>query len=145
MSRCAVLLAMVLAVSACADLEPFDYEAASPQEREAWLTDLAEETSRGFRNGLNSTGHVSRFTVEPPKVDARRRVVTLTAKPSGSTVYKIPYQKKQALMVKLCESYLRSPYYPANVRVIHDIKSGDYGGMKLISSPSKCEQIARDV
>ncbi len=145
MPRSLVFLVIFFTVSACADLKPFDYEAASPEEREAWLEDLAEKTARGFLSGLNNNGNVSRFKVEPPTVDASRRVVTLTAIPNGSVVYKIPYQKKQALMVKLCESYLRSPYYPVNVTVIHNVKSGDRGGIKLISSPSKCEQLARDV
>lgn len=130
----------MVAVSACG-ISTFDYEAASIEEREAWMSARADAMLRGFKFGLNTNGRV-KFDVEPVKVNAKREMVTFTAVLRTSRrVNSLGQNERDLLSGKICEIYLDTRFAEFGVRTEHIVKTSL--GQRIFyakQSPSGCQR-----
>lgn len=140
-------LGALVALTSCApaDKTPvFDFEAATQADRQAWLQPKAEQTSKGYVDGLNRNG-LSLYTEVPVKVDAGRRQIVVTAR-LNSTMAKVnitPDQKKQLERVT-CKDYLKSQYYPAKITIVNRIlENNKREAFRITQSPKFCENMAK--
>lgn len=137
-----LIAALVASVSACG--EPFNYETASPEAREAWLEPKAKAYTDGFRRGLN-IGFV-KFNVDAPKINTRSREVIILARAETDGKGAFRGKARTKLNVKMCGMYVGSPLHRNDIRVTHKLRhKGGETILNLSLSPSSCASvIAKD-
>ena len=108
----AVTLGLASLVSACGDIgdHAFDYDAASREERAAWITPIAQKASKKFSYDINNYGALTMFKVREPQIDPGRNEVILEAE-LASSVHRIELDnaKRKSLKRGFCRRYVRSP------------------------------------
>ncbi len=128
-------------LAACSAAQPFDYEAATPEAREAWLRPRAETMNRGFKFGLEAGGAGGQVDVQPVKMDTGARRVTLAARfrLNGVSLNGQTATIKRQLLEQSCPSYLGSDFSKQDVKVVIELQRN--GGSRLLSvvqTPESC-------
>lgn len=137
---------MLLAAAACSGAEhvssKFDFEAATPEARIAWMEPRAEQTAKGFANGLNRGAGLSLYTLDSVNVDAATRKIVITARSTSAYMRtRMSRDQREALSKTMCKEYARLPDHDYNIRHTFRVLENDRRqAFSMTLSPGYCSR-----
>lgn len=121
---------------------PFDYEAATMEERQAWMDKQAKTFKTSARFFLPSGRGPSElnFRLDEIVSDPASRQMKFNIE------VKVPYGARASMsrhdevMAKICKSYVRTALHEEAIRLTFDFHAEKQGTLsKLVLTPSRCE------
>ncbi len=141
--RFAMPAVCLLALAGC-DTD-IDYEAATADERQEWLTSHAGTMNSGFRAGLWASGAGGLVSVEEPLVQASSRRIVLAARMQAKDVRLNTNSGKikSGLLASMCPTYVKTLLARKNIKVVVNLLHAD--GTRILGveqSPESCAKFA---
>ena len=122
----------------------FDYDNATPEERQVWMDEQAagmKKLSRFFMKNGYGPSAINFYLDEVVTRPERREMETVVRAeiPRGAAVGMVA---ESALLPKACKSYKRSALYKAGVKHVTSVKNKERGLMMRVSvTPEKCDKV----
>ena len=140
---------IVMAISGGIDLgrmsaaAPFDYEAATAEERETFLKAEAAPISKSLKRALiNPSGVGTTMRLAKTRIDGDTKKITFVIKVQGKmgTGWEFD-QAKIAMYKKICPGYVAGALGRNAIKLVQDFRDKDNRSLiKVTVSPTRCER-----
>ncbi|MHA7900041.1 MAG: hypothetical protein ACX94B_09260 [Henriciella sp.] len=130
------------AIGAAVDANGFDFDAASPDERQVWLDEEAKVWATDIRSGLFSSGvKKTQMDLQNIRVDQEKQLVDIIIVVKGSVRTYRPKNFRMQFLETLCPGYARSAFgkidYRTRIKLVRE--NGDVAVAENLSN-SACDQ-----
>ncbi|MEM7328094.1 MAG: hypothetical protein AAF437_05095 [Pseudomonadota bacterium] len=120
----------------------FDYDQATPSERQAWLDAEAQVMASDVREGIFSTGvKQTQMDLQDVIVDQDKKLVEIIIVAKGSLRTYRPKDFRMQFLARTCPGYKRSPFGKIDYRTSFKLvrENGDIAVAENLSNAA-CEQ-----